>query len=167
MAATYLLSLYPACLGAAGMGLTTVVALKAHIKFRYAIKDEASGKRILETPYNPYQKIKGREEEVSKVFRAYRAYENSKEWCNLIMPFMFISSIYGASIPYVTERTNQLVVGTTAFAWCVSNAMFIKGYAKSTEGRMTGFSLRMKCSYVFFFHGLVALGCYGYQNLVN
>jgi len=166
MAATYLLTLYPACLGAAGMGLTNVAALLQHTKYHDSITDEA-GKKLLDFPYNPNQQIKGRDEEVSKAFRTHRAYENSKEQCQITMPFMFVFSLYGGSIPYLSERTTRWVVGTTAAGWCIGNILYVTGYMKSNEGRTTGLRVRTLCARVFMYGSIVSLGCYGYKKLAE
>ena len=167
MAATYLLSLYPAMLGAFGMTATTVHALLLHTKTRYSIKDETTGEKLLSFPYDPKQVVPGKEDQVARAFRTHRAYENAKEWTGLTLPFLFCTSLYGASIPYVTEQTNRWVVGVTATGWCIGNLLFIQGYKESFEGRMTGFKLRTAMSRVYMYMGCLGLLCYGKKQVLG
>jgi len=166
MAATYLLSLYPACLGAVTMTSTTVVALLAHVKVRYSITDN-DGNKLLDFPYNPAQKIIGREKEVAKAVRTHRAYENSKEWTALTMPVMFAMSLYGGYLPYVSDRTNRWMVGLTSMTWCVGNVLYCNGYAKSNAERMIGFKIRTFAFKVFLCGSLASLSSYGYKKLTE
>jgi hypothetical protein len=166
MAATYLLTLYPASLGAFGMTATTVRALLMHTNYRYSIKDD-SGEKLLTFPYDPKQVIKGKEIEVGIAFRTYRAYENSKEWTAITLPFVFCMSLYGSSIPYVTERMNRGVVGITSLGWCVGNFMYCSGYKSSNEERMPGFKIRTLCARIFMYGSCAGLLCYGGKKLIN
>lgn len=122
-----------------------VQALMEMIKPRYAAKDD-NGKPLLPHPYEPWNtptdpKYK---ETVDKVYRAFKMFENVKEWTFMSLPIMWIFAIYGGALPYMTDTLMDGIILSTGALYAISNVMYIHGYVEAPEKRLPGFQLRKK-----------------------
>lgn len=133
-------------------------AMSAMIKPRYKCKDE-NGKPLLPHPYEPWKvpddpKSK---EATDKAYRAFKMFENVKEWTFLTMPVMWVFAIYGGDLPYITENMMDGVILISGTVYAAATHMYASGYLEAPDKRITGFKLRRKVAEFWLFGAASAL----------
>lgn len=119
-------------------------AMKEMVAVRYASKDD-NDKPLLPHPYSPWDKVDPKyQDQADKAYRAFKMFENVKEWTFLSLPCMWLSSIYGGSLPYVNQNMVDAVTISSCALYALANHWFVQGYIESPENRIKGFSLRTK-----------------------
>ena len=78
--------------------------------------------------------------------RAFRMFENVKEWTFLMLPLVWVFAIYGSDLPYATESImDGIILGSTGL-YMLGNYWYIQGYISAPENRIKGFTLRRRVS---------------------
>ena len=137
----------------ATVGLTgnSVFSLLKMIRARYSVKT-SEGKPAFPHPYRPWEVPEGTPEAgAEKAYLAYKAFENSKEWLQLILPLVWVLSLSGEAVPYVTQTWVQLLTLGLAGGYAIGDRMYFSGYTESTSKRVRGFAIR-----TLFCQGLLA-----------
>ena len=122
-------------------------AMLEMVKVRYAAKDD-NGKPLLSHPYAPWNapndpKYK---EICDKAYRAFKMFENVKEWTFLMLPLVWVFAVYGSDLPYATESImDGIILGSTGL-YMLGNYWYIQGYISAPENRIKGFTLRRRVS---------------------
>jgi len=102
-----------------------------------------SATQVFEHPYKPWQSVaKEHAEGAEAAYRAFRAYENSKEWAVLTIPSLWIFSVYASALPFVSPTVGAVTTASLAAVYCVGDKLYASGYGESAEGRMKGFKIR-------------------------
>ena len=73
---------------------------------------------------------------------AYKAYENSKEWTQLMLPLVWVLSLSGEAVPYATQTGVQLLTLGLAGGYAIGDRLYFSGYSQSVSKRMRGFGIR-------------------------
>merc|ERR1712238_190998 len=119
--------LAPTC-GTFVMVLGCVDSMMAMIKVRYGAKDD-NGKPLLPHPYKPWEIAGGGDEKegqhkeiADKAYRAFKMFENVKEWTSISLPFMWTFAVYGkgmTGVPYVSDDLvdGAVVLSSLVYAW--------------------------------------------------
>jgi len=117
------------------------------IKVRYAAKDD-NAKPLLPHPYKPWETA-GKEEKhkeiIEKAYRAFKMYENVKEWMFISLPLMWTFAVYGkgmTSLPYISENLVDGMILLSSLLYTFANRRYTKGYVDSTGKRVKPFYLR-------------------------
>mmetsp|Transcript_7112 Transcript_7112/g.11808 ORF Transcript_7112/g.11808 Transcript_7112/m.11808 type:complete len:171 (-) Transcript_7112:537-1049(-) len=117
-------------------------AMKKQIEVRYACLDD-NGKKLFDHPYSPWEKVDPKyQKQADDAHRAFKTYENVKEWTFLTLPLMWMFALFGGTIPYVTDITVEVTVLVSSVVYMAANHMYTVGYMESAEKRLTGFLLR-------------------------
>lgn len=129
---------------------------------RYKCKDD-NGKPLLSIPYEPWNaptdpKYKG---STDKAYRAFKMFENVKEWNFMALPPMWVFAVYGGSLPFLTDGMMDGVVLVSGAVYAVATRMFMSGYMDSPEKRLSGFKLRRKVFEFWLFGSAVSLAWSG------
>ena len=120
-----------------------ISAMIASSKVRYSVVSKDDGKKkMLPHPYRPWIVPPGYETGSDEAFRAFRAFENSKEWAFMFVPLMWIFCVYLSSIPRVTVKMGQIITLVVALLYVLGDQVYIKGYLESADGRVRGFVIR-------------------------
>jgi hypothetical protein len=103
-------------------------------------------------PYCPWEKVDPKYQvKADTAYRAYKMFENVKEWTLLSIPLMWTFWLYGGSLPYVTEPMVDTAVGITSLLYFVGTNWYIYGYIEKPEARLKGFKLRRRvCEFWLF-----------------
>lgn len=134
-------------------------AMKTMVMTKYSMKDD-NGKLLFPHPFAPWTSVnKEHEEKADKVLRAYRMFENVKEWTFMSLPLMWIYATNAESVPYVTKSIVDITVLTSTLVYVIGNKMFVSGYIESAEKRIKGFSLRMKVFKFWLFGSAAVVAC--------
>jgi hypothetical protein len=120
-------------------------AMSAMIKTRYQCKDD-NGKPLLPHPYEPWNvpsdpKYK---DVTDKAYRAFKMFENVKEWTFMALPVMWVFAVYGGDLPYVSQSMIDGAILVSGVVYTVATQMYVSGYLESAEKRISGFKLRLK-----------------------
>eukprot|EP00934_Nitzschia_sp_Nitz4_P002907 Nitzschia sp. Nitz4//scaffold7_size249615//228970//229473//NITZ4_001215-RA/size249615-processed-gene-0.164-mRNA-1//1//CDS//3329558556//2897//frame0 len=127
-------------------------AMKEMIKIRYACKDE-EGKLLLPHPYAPWEKVDPKyQDQVDSAYRAFKMFENVKEWAFLCLPPMWIVALNGSALPYVSNDIMDAITVLSGGVYCVATYMYIQGYLTSATDRLRGFQIRTKVA-AFWLYG--------------
>ena len=159
-------SLLAPAAGTVFMVLGCASAITSMNAVRYNVKDD-NGKMLLSHPYKPWAEVpKGKETEWENSFRAFKMYENVKEWTFLSLPLMWTFSCFGGAIPYANgnPRAVEAAVMISSVAWMVGNKWYIEGYIKSTQDRMPGFTLRLQVFKFWLFGSLAGVAGAGLER---
>merc|ERR1712159_372146 len=98
-----------AAVATVGLTVNNVISLLKMIKARYSVKT-SEGKNAFPHPYRPWEVPEGTlEAGAEKAYLAYKAYENSKEWTQLMLPLVWVLSLSGEAVPYATQTGVQLL----------------------------------------------------------
>lgn len=75
-------------------------AMSEMSKSRYAAHDD-NGKPLLPHPYTPWKPVLGakNQEKADDAYRAFKMFENVKEWTLLSLPLMWTFWLYAGSLP--------------------------------------------------------------------
>lgn len=164
--------LAPSC-GTFVMVLGCVDSMMAMIKVRYSAKDD-DGKPLLPHPYKPWEIPGGGGDEkdggkhaaiADKAYRAFKMFENVKEWTAMSLPFMWTFAVYGkgmAGCPYVSDDLVDGAVVLSSLVYAYANRKYTRAYIESTEKRTKSFYLRTNVvkfwlagSAISLFHGIL------------
>lgn len=138
---------------------STVDALKRWVMTRYAAKDD-DGKPLFPLPFAPWVPVDPKyEETAAKVLRAYRMFENVKEWTCLSLPLFWTFAIYGGSIPYVTDGMMDVATIGSALVFMIGNGMYASGYIESLNARVSAFAIRRRTFEFWLFGSVVSVVC--------
>lgn len=138
---------------------STVDALMRMIKVRYSAKDDA-GKPLFSLPYAPWDKPDAKyDDQSAKVLRAFRMFENVKEWTLMGLPMMWIFSLYGGGLPYVTDNIMDVATIGSSLAFGIANTMYATGYIESTQGRLKAFAIRKTVIQFWLYGAVIGVGC--------
>ena len=120
-----------------------ISAMIASSKVRYSIVSKDDGKKkMLPHPYRPWVIPSGYESGADEAFRAFRAFENSKEWGFMFVPLLWIFYFYVSSIPLVSAEWGGLITLVVAILYVCGDQVYIRGYLESADGRLRGFVIR-------------------------
>ena len=138
-------------------------AMKEMVKTRYAAKDD-NGKPLLPHPYSPWVPVDPKhQDKADTAYRAFKMFENVKEWTLMSLPLMWLFWLYGGTLPYVTEPMVDGAVVLSSLAYSVGTSWYIFGYIEDASKRLKGFKLRRKvCEFWLFGSAgsfLWAFGC--------
>jgi hypothetical protein len=138
-------------------------AMSEMVKTRYAVKDE-KGKSLLPHPYSPWIPVEAKyQDKADAAYRAFKMFENVKEWTLMSLPLMWLFWLYGDSLPFVNESLIDGAVTLSSVAYMVGTNWYTFGYIEGPEKRMKGFRLRRRvCEFWLFGSAgsfLWALGC--------
>ena len=122
----------------------TFDALKSMVTVRYAAKDD-NGKFLFPHPYEPWKTVDPKyQEQADNAYRAFKMFENVKEWTLLSLPVMWVFSIYGGGMPYVTDPIMDGLIVASGGLYMLGNHWYIRGYLSAPEKRLTGFKIRRR-----------------------
>mmetsp|Transcript_100850 Transcript_100850/g.291637 ORF Transcript_100850/g.291637 Transcript_100850/m.291637 type:complete len:179 (-) Transcript_100850:90-626(-) len=129
-----------------------VDAMKSMVEARYAAKDD-NGKHLLPHPYEPWNAPKDpkNKDVVDKAYRAFKMFENVKEWTFMCLPSMWIVAIYGGDLPYVSDNIMDAITLASGALYSIATKMYISGYLESPGKRMTGFNIRRRVAEFWLF----------------
>ena len=140
-------------------------SMQEYVKIKYKAIDD-NGKSLLPHPYEPWIKDTTLDKKylplVDKAYRAFRMFENVKEWTFLSIPIMFIFHIYGSNLPYISDEKRMfnimdyVTIGSGMFYLYATN-LFIKGYIESANLRLKGFKLRRRLCEFWLFGTIISL----------
>ena len=138
---------------------STVDALKRMVMTRYAAKDDA-GKPLFPVPYAPWKPVSEKyQDKADKVLRAFRMWENIKEWTVVAMPLMWTVALYGGSLPWVTEPMVEVAVLGSSLLFSIGNFIYSKSYIEATEKRIRGFAIRRRVFEFWLFGSIACVAC--------
>jgi hypothetical protein len=145
----------------------TFHAMKEMAKTRYAANDE-NGKTLLPHPYEPWN-VRTTDnpkhtEACDKAYRAFKMFENVKEWTFMSLPLVWVFAIYGGDLPYATDAMMDGTILVSTGLYMLANAQYIEGYISAPEKRFKGFKLRRKVVEFWLLGCLVSIG---YGGLVR
>lgn len=134
------------------------------IKIRYAAKDD-NGKPLLPHPYSPWMPVEPKyQDKADAVYRAFKMFENVKEWTLLSLPLMWVFWLYAGSLPFASDAMADGAVILSSLAYVVASHWYTVGYIESPEKRMKGYQLRSKVINFWLFGSLGsflwAFGCH-------
>eukprot|EP00339_Tiarina_fusa_P030148 CAMPEP_0117084810 /NCGR_PEP_ID=MMETSP0472-20121206/59682_1 /TAXON_ID=693140 ORGANISM="Tiarina fusus, Strain LIS" /NCGR_SAMPLE_ID=MMETSP0472 /ASSEMBLY_ACC=CAM_ASM_000603 /LENGTH=167 /DNA_ID=CAMNT_0004813935 /DNA_START=18 /DNA_END=521 /DNA_ORIENTATION=+ len=133
-------------------------AMKEQISARYAVKDDKN-ESLLPHPYAPWASVpKEYQSKADDAYRAFKMFENVKEWTLLGIPLMWTSFLYVGGLPYMTDNYVDGLIAVTSAAYIFGNAKFISGYMKSPETRLQGFKIRRKAMESWLLISVVSIG---------
>jgi len=128
------------------------------IKPRYAAKDD-NGKSLLPHPYAPWTPVPPKNQaQADEAYRAYKMYENVKEWTFLSLPLLWTSALFGEALPFLTHNRVDALIAGTSLVWMYGNSKYISGYLKSPEDRIFGFRIRTRTTIVWLVVSSLSLG---------
>jgi len=131
-----------AAVATVGLTVNNVISLLKMIKARYSVKT-SEGKYAFPHPYRPWEVPEGTPEAgAEKAYLAYKAYENSKEWTQLMLPLVWVLSLSGEAVPYATQTGVQLLTLGLAGGYAIGDRLYFSGYSQSVSKRMRGFGIR-------------------------
>lgn len=122
----------------------TFDAMKKMIMVRYASVDD-NGKPLFPHPYEPWQTVDPKyKEQAGKAYRAFKMFENVKEWTLMSLPLMWVFSIYGGGVPHVTDSIMDGLIMTSSGLYMLGNHWYVEGYISAPKNRLTGFKVRRR-----------------------
>lgn len=126
-------------------------AMMEMISVRYQVKDD-DGKLIFAHPYEPWKPVDPKyKKDADKAYRAFKMFENVKEWTFMSVPFLWIFALYGGCLPYVDEDIVDVAVIVSSTIYAFGTNRFISGYIESPEKRLSGFKIRRRaCEFWLF-----------------
>ena len=92
---------------------------------------------------------------------AYKAFENSKEWLQLILPLVWVLSLSGEAVPYVTQTGAQLLTLGLAGGYAIGDRLYFSGYSETASKRIRGFYIRTFFCKGFLVASAVSAACLG------
>lgn len=134
-------------------------AMSEMVKPRYAAKDD-NGKPLLVHPYEPWNAPTDNpkyKEMCDTAFRAFKMFENVKEWTFMALPPMWVFAIYGGDLPYVTDTIMDGMILSSGALYMVANYWYTKGYISAPENRLEGFKLRRKVTEFWLLGSVVSI----------
>ncbi|CAB9497001.1 expressed unknown protein [Seminavis robusta] len=142
----------------------TLDAMMTMIKTKYSAKDD-NGKMLFPHPFAPWTKVDPKyEDQADKALRAWRMFENVKEWTFMSLPLMWIFAGFAGSIPKVTDQMVDIAVVTSTIGYCYGNYLFSKGYIESPEKRLKGFNVRTNVVKFWLGGSAIAVVCTALQK---
>ena len=151
----------------ATVGLTgnSVFSLMKMIRARYSVKT-SEGKPAFPHPYRPWEVPEGTPEAgAEKAYLAYKAFENSKEWLQLILPLVWVLSLSGEAVPYVTQTGVQLLTLGLAGGYAIGDRLYFSGYSETAPKRIRGFFIRTLFCQGFLVASAVSAACLGLRAM--
>mmetsp|Transcript_4775 Transcript_4775/g.7456 ORF Transcript_4775/g.7456 Transcript_4775/m.7456 type:complete len:172 (-) Transcript_4775:279-794(-) len=126
-------------------------AMSEMVKTRYAVKDE-KGRPVLPHPYSPWVPVDPKYQlKADAAYRAFKMFENVKEWTVLSLPLKWLFWLYGGTLPYVTQPMVDGAVVLSSIVYLVGTNWYIFGYIQGPEKRLKGFKLRRRvCEFWLF-----------------
>lgn len=127
-------------------------AMLEMIKTRYAAKDD-NGKPLLPHPYTPWTPMVAakNQEKADDAYRAFKMFENVKEWTLLSLPLMWTFWLYAGSLPFVSDAMADGAVAVSSLVYMVATYWYTVGYMESPEKRLNGFRVRRRvCEFWLF-----------------
>lgn len=145
------------------LGCVDAMMQMVHVRYSAEAKDE-QGKSLLPHPYKPWEVPVSKPDSTQppppeiydKAYRAFKMYENVKEWTFLSLPLMWTFAVYGKNavqpcvafvaaspwIPMTTETMIDSTVVLTSVLYAVANRQYVTGYIASVDGRIPPFYRR-------------------------
>merc|ERR1712183_997593 len=128
--------------------------------------DEVTGKPLLPHPYKPWDVPKSEKQKLlfDKNYRAFKMYENVKEWTFMSLPAMWIFAVYGKGMTESFGLPDTLIDGTvvaTSLIFVIANRFYAKGYIESADKRLPPFKVRKKVA-LFWLAGSAVSLFYGF-----
>ena len=146
------------------MVMGSIVPMIRQAFMRGGLKDD-NGKPIFSTPYKPWEVPTKHENACDDLYRAHKAAENIKEWTFHVIPLMWVFSIFGGGIPYVSEGAVEGAVALSTATWLFGCYKYFKGYHKAAKDRQTGFLIRFVVVFFWLSGSAVGLGCAGWNRM--
>ena len=148
-----------------GMVAGTTLKLLGMVKPRYALKGD-DGKALLQHPYQPWVEVPEEAREgAEKAYRAFKAYENSKEWLLLTLPLVWVFSACGEAVPRLPQAGVQVITAGVMAGYLVGDHLFFTGYCEAASKRMRGFRVRTNCFKALLALASVSAACLGLRAL--
>ena len=124
-------------------------AMKVMIKPRYETKDD-DGKSLLPHPYAPWTAVPEKnKKQADEAYRAYKMYENVKEWTFLSLPLMWTTAVFAGCLPFMNQGRVDALIAGTSLIWMYGNSKYVTGYVKSPDDRIFGFRIRTRTTIVW------------------
>jgi hypothetical protein len=133
-------------------------AMQAQAVVRYTVKDE-NGKMLLPHPYAPWIPVpKEYQSKADDAYRAFKMYENVKEWALISIPLMWTSFVFCGGLPCMNQARAEALIAITTAVYMYGNNVFIKGYLESADARLQGFQLRKNVVISWILISIVSMG---------
>ena len=133
-------------------------AMKKMIPPRYNVKDD-KGNKLLDHPYKPWTKVPPENQQAADdAYRAFKMFENVKEWTMVSMPLMWTAALFAGALPFMNQDRVDILIAGVSVAWMVGSAKYANGYMKSPADRGTGFKIRMLATLGFLAISTISIG---------